>query len=145
MLHVPYKGQAPALSDTIAGQTSVLVASPSAALPHIKSGRLRALAVTSAERADALPDVPTVAEAGVPGYEMVMWYGLIAPAGVPRDIVERLNGEVGKILATRETKEHLRSDTAVAVGGTPEQFQDRIRKDIAVWQKVVAERGIRAD
>lgn len=145
MTHVPYKGTGPALSDTIAGQTDVFLSAPSALLPHVKAGRLRALAVTSGRRAAALPEVPTVAESGLPGFETVLWHGLIGPKGIPRGIVGQLHAHVGILLTRREAIEHLRSDTAEPAGGTPEEFLDRITSDIALWHKVVAESGIHVE
>ena len=145
MTHIPYKGTGPALSDTIAGQTDVFLSAPSALLPHVRAGRLRALAVTSGRRAEALPEVPTVAEAGLPGFETVLWHGLIAPKGLPRGIVEQLHAGVSMLLTKKEAIEHLRSDTAEPAGGTPDEFLDRITSDIALWRKVVAESGIHAE
>ena len=145
MLHVPYKGTGPALSDTIAGQTQVFISSPSALLPHVKSGRLRAIAVTTNARSPALPDVPTVAESGFPGFEVVLWHGLLGPKGMTRPIVERLNAAIAKLLTLRETTDHLENDAAVAAGGTPDDFRTQIRKEIVVWRKLIANAGIRAD
>ena len=145
MLHVPYKGTGPALNDTIAGQTQVLFSATSALMPHVRSGRLRALAVTSKERVAALPDVPTVAESGLPDFEVVLWHGVIGPKGMPAPIVGRLNAEIASALQLPETAEHLAADGVVPAGGTPEAFLERIRKDIAVWRKVVADAGLKAE
>lgn len=144
MTHVPYKGTGPALIDTVAGRADVFLSAPSALLPYVKSGRLRALAVTTPTRAAALPDVPTVEESGLPGFETILWHGLIGPKGMPRDIVERLHADVSAILASKEAAEHLRSDAAAPAGGSPEQFLDRIRKEIIVWRKVAEDSGIHA-
>jgi tripartite-type tricarboxylate transporter receptor subunit TctC len=144
MTHVPYKGTGPALIDTVAGRADVFLSAPSALLPYVKSGRLRALAVTTPTRAAALPDIPTVEESGLPGFETILWHGLIGPKGMPRDIVERLHADVSATLASKEAAEHLRSDAAAPAGGSPEQFLDRIRKEIILWRKVAEDSGIHA-
>ena len=143
--HVPYKGTGPALSDTIAGQTDLYFAGIAAALPHVKSGRLRAVAVTTAQRVPAVPDVPTIAESGVPEYEVVVWYGLAGPKGIPRAIVDRINGEAAKVLKSPEVGEQLQSDGLSPAGGTPEQFLARIKKEIEVWRKVVNDAGVKVE
>jgi tripartite-type tricarboxylate transporter receptor subunit TctC len=145
MNHIPYKGTGPALTDTIAGQTNVFFSSTANAMPHVKSGRLRAIAVTTAKRIAALPEIPTVAESGLPGYEVVLWHGLIGPKGLPRAIVERINGEVIKSLKLKETAEQLQNDGVVPAGGTPEQFAAQIKKEIGIWRKVVADAGVKAE
>jgi len=143
--HVPYKGTGPALSDTIGGQTNALLGSPTTTLPHVRAGRLRALAVTSTQRIPALPELPTVAEAGVPGYETTLWHGVIGPKGLPRPIVERLNAEIAKIVNMRDAAEQLQADGVSPAGGTPEQFLETIRTEIAVWRKVVADANVKAE
>jgi tripartite-type tricarboxylate transporter receptor subunit TctC len=143
--HVPYKGTGPALQDTIGGQTNATLGSTASTLPHVRSGRLRALAVTTSKRLASEPDIPTVAEAGVPGYETVLWHGLIAPKGTPRAVVERLNAEVSKVLQLKETGEQLQNDGVSPAGGTPEQFLGAITKEIEVWRRVVAEAGVKAE
>src|SRR5207245_1043250 len=143
--HVPYKGTGPALSDTIGGQTNALLGSPSTTIQHVRSGRLRALAVTSKERLAALPELPTVAEAGVPGYEATLWHGIIGPKGLPRPIVERLNTEIARVLNLSEAAEQLQNDGVSPAGGTPEQFLEAIRAEIAVWRKVVADANVKAE
>lgn len=145
MTHIPYKGTGPALTDTIAGRADVFLSAPSALLPHVQAGRLRALAVTSRRRAAVLPEVPTVEESGLPGFETILWHGLIGPKGMPRAIVERLNAGVSMLLARTATIDNLRSDAAEPAGGTPEEFLDRIKSDIALWHKVVAQSGIHAE
>ena len=145
MLHVPYKGTGPALNDTIGGQTQVFFSATSALLPHVRSGRLRALAVTTKTRIAALPDVPTVAESGLPDFEVVLWHGVIGPKGIPAQVVGRLNAEITRALQLPETAEHLAADGVVPAGGTPEAFLERIRKDIAVWRKVVADAGLKVE
>jgi tripartite-type tricarboxylate transporter receptor subunit TctC len=144
MMHVPYKGTGPALSDTVAGHADVFLSAPSALLPYVKSGRLRALAVTTRMRTPALPDVPTVEETGFPGFEMILWHGLIGPKGIPQKIVDRLHADVSRLLVSKDAVEHLRNDASAPAGGTPEQFLDQIRKEIALWRKVVEESGIKA-
>jgi tripartite-type tricarboxylate transporter receptor subunit TctC len=144
MMHVPYKGTGPALSDTVAGHADVFLSAPSALLPYVKSGRLRALAVTTRMRTPALPDVPTVEETGFPGFEMILWHGIIGPKGIPQKIVDRLHANVSRLLVSKDAVEHLRNDASAPAGGTPEQFLDQIRKEIALWRKVVEESGIKA-
>jgi tripartite-type tricarboxylate transporter receptor subunit TctC len=145
MNHVPYKGTGPALTDTVAGQTQVLFSSTATALPHVKSGRLKAIGVTTAKRIPALPDVPTVMESGLPGYEVVLWHGLIGPKGLPKDVVARISAEVNKALKLKETAEQLQSDGVSPAGGTPEQFGTQIRKEIEVWRKVAADAGVKVE
>jgi tripartite-type tricarboxylate transporter receptor subunit TctC len=143
--HVPYKGTGPALTDTIGGQTNALLGSTAATLPHVRSGRLRALAVTTSQRLAAEPGIPTVAEAGVPGYETVLWHGFIAPKGVPAAVVERLNTEVNKLLQLKETADQLQNDGVSPAGGSPEQFLAAIKKEIEVWRKVVQDAGVKTE
>jgi tripartite-type tricarboxylate transporter receptor subunit TctC len=143
--HVPYRGTGPALTDTIGGQTNALLGSVSTTLPHVRSGRLRALAVTSPQRLPAEPGIPTVAESGVPGYETILWHGLIGPKGLPSHIVESLNAQVTRVLSLKETAEQLQSDGVSPAGGRPEQFREAIRKEIEVWRKVVAAAGVKAE
>lgn len=134
--YVPYKGIGPALTDTIAGQADVSLSGAAAALPHVRSGKLRAIAVTTAQRIPAAPDVPTVAESGVSGYEVVQWHGLVGPKGLPPPVLDRINGEVTMVLKLKETAEQLQNDGVSPAGGTPEQFLARITKEIEIWRKV---------
>ena len=143
--HVPYKGTGPALTDTIGGQTNAMLGSTASTLPHVRNGRLRALAVTSSTRLASEPDIPSVAQAGVPGYETVLWHGLIGPKGMPPPVVERLNAEVSKVLQLRETGEQLQNDGVSPAGGTPEEFLATIRREIEVWRRVVNEAGVKAE
>jgi tripartite-type tricarboxylate transporter receptor subunit TctC len=143
--HIPYKGTGPALTDTIGGQTNALFGSVTTTLPHVRSGRLRALAVTTPGRLAAEPGIPTVAEAGVPGYETVLWHGLIGPKGLPAPIVERLNAEVTKVLDLKDTADQLQNDGVSPAGGRPEQFREAIRKEIELWREVVSEAGVKAE
>jgi tripartite-type tricarboxylate transporter receptor subunit TctC len=145
MNHIPYKGTGPALTDTIGGQTDVFFSSTATALPHVQAGKLRAIAVTTAKRIPALPEVPTVAESGLPGYDVTLWHGLIGPKGLPRPIVERINSEVTKTLKDNATAEQLKSDGVAPAGGTPEQFQAQITKEIQMWRKVVADARVKVE
>ena len=145
MTHVPYKGSAPAIADLIGGQVQVMFDNLPSALPQIRGGKLRALAVTSRERANALPDVPTVAESGLPGFEASSWFGLLAPTGTPREVVVRVNAEIARWLASSDAKDKLASQGAIAAGGTPEDFVSHIAAETAKWQKVVRESGAKVD
>jgi len=145
LLHVPYKGGGPALTDLLAGQVSMYIGSLPASLPHVRSGRLRGLAVTSAERVKALPDTPTVIESGVRGYEYVGWYGLLAPAGTPAAAIERLNAAVNVILRQPATADKLAATGAQPVGGTPTLFADHIKREIEKWAGVVKHARMRKD
>jgi tripartite-type tricarboxylate transporter receptor subunit TctC len=142
ILHVPYKGSGQALPDLISGRVSMMFENAPGAVPHIKSGKVRALAVTGLKRAAALPELPTVAESGVPGYESLSWSGLAAPASTPRDIVQKLNRETAAILATPEMRAKLAEQGAEAVGGPPEQFAEHIRAERAKWSRLIRERNI---
>ena len=144
-VHIPYKGTGPAITDTMSGQTQMLWGSIAAVLPQVKSGRLRAVAVTTAKRIPALPDVPTVMESGVPGYEVVLWHGLIGPKGLPRPIVDRVNAELNKALKAKDMEEKLASDGVSSAGGTPEQFASLIKRDIEIWRKVIQTAGVKAE
>ena len=145
LVHIPYKGAVPALTDVIAGQASLYFTSPLVAQPYVKSGRLRQIAVTSAQRFPSLPDVPTVAEAGYPQYNLTSWWGLLAPAGVARDIVARLHADTIKILDTPEMKERLAGQGAVVVTNTPAQFAAYIKTEIANWSRIIRESGARIE
>ena len=145
IVHIPYKGTGPALNDTIAGSTQLIFGSVSTTLQFIKSGRLRGLAVTTPQRISALPDLPTVAEAGVPGYEVVLWHGLVAPKGVPPPIVDRLNREANEVLKAKEMEDLLATDGVAPAGGTSEQFRAVIKADIERWRGVVKQASINVD
>jgi tripartite-type tricarboxylate transporter receptor subunit TctC len=142
---VHYKGVAPALTDTVGGQTNAMITTSAAALPYVKAGRLRALAVTTSTRIPAVPDIPTVVESGVPGYAVANSYGLVGPKGMPRLIVDRLNAEVTKALKLKETAEQLQSDGQSPAGGSPEQFLATIEKEIVLWRKVASDTGVKAE
>jgi tripartite-type tricarboxylate transporter receptor subunit TctC len=144
-LHVPYKGAAPALIDLIGGQTDLMYDSVLTAVPHIKSGKIRALAVGSSRRSPQLPDVPTVAESGLPGFEASTWFGIIAPAATPRDIVSRLHTTLVKTISDKEVTQRLLSQGMDPVLITPEQFAERIRQDLPRWGKLLKSAGIKAE
>ena len=145
MIHVPFKGAGPGLIDTVAGHVSVMTPSIISGLPHVKGGRLRALGVTSAKRAGGVPDIPTIAEAGVPGYDAVQWFGVLAPAATPRPIVVRLHGEIVRVLQAAEVRDRLSADGADPVGSTPEEFAAFLRAETAKWAKVVKDAGIQPE
>jgi tripartite-type tricarboxylate transporter receptor subunit TctC len=145
LTHVPYKGASQALTDTLGGQVQSFMSSVPSALSQIKAGRLRAIAVTSAKRAEELPQVPTIAESGYKGFEASTWYGLLAPAGTSAAIVARLNTEVNRVLKTPEVRERLAAEGGDALGGSPEQFASFLKAEHAKWGRVVKESGIRAE
>jgi len=145
LVHVPYKGSAPALTDLIAGQVQILFGTMPPTLPHVKSGKLRALGVSGAKRSVAAPEVPTIAEAGVPGFEVLNWYGIVAPSKTPAAIVQRLNGELVKTLKAPEMIESLGTQGLEAAGGTPERFGVFIKSEMAKYAKVIKAAGIRAE
>jgi tripartite-type tricarboxylate transporter receptor subunit TctC len=145
MVHVPYKGGAPSVNALLGGEVQVTLATISTALPQVKNGRLRALAVTSRQRVSALPDVPTLAESGVPGYEYSSWIGLLAPAKTPRAIVERLGVEAARAARAPEMKAVLALEGAEPVGNSPDEFASLIRTEIGRWSKLVGAAGIKAD
>jgi tripartite-type tricarboxylate transporter receptor subunit TctC len=141
IVHVPYKGLGPASVDLLAGQVQIMFSSAVAMMPHVKAGRLRALAMTGAKRAPAIPDIPTVAEAGVPGYEAGSWYGIVAPAGTPRPVVDTLAREVAAATRSREISDRLNSEGVVAVGSSPEEFATHIKKEFERVHAIVKALG----
>jgi tripartite-type tricarboxylate transporter receptor subunit TctC len=143
--HIPYKGTGPSLTGIISGEVQVMFGGAINTTPQVKNGRLRALAVAGDRRSKALPDVPTVAEAGYPGYEANTWNGILAPAGTPRAVIKRLNVEMMKILATREVIEYMVADGAEPAGDSPEKFAAYIRSEHAKWAKVIRTAGIKKD
>jgi tripartite-type tricarboxylate transporter receptor subunit TctC len=145
IVHVPYKGGAPATTDLLAGQIAAIFAAPISVLPHIKSGKLRALATTGARRAANMPELPTIAESGYPGYEAVNWYGYIAPAKTPKAIIERLHKELFAILTEPPTREQIQSHGMETAPGTTEAFARYIRSEYEIWGKVIKEAGITAN
>lgn len=145
IVHIPYKGQAPAIMDLIGGQVNVVFGAANSLLPHIKSGRLRALGVTGRSRARVLPDVPTIAEAGVPGYESDTWVGLVAPAKTPVAIVERLNREIRKAFALPDVIDNLAQQAIYAQTSTSAEFEKLITEDVKRWAAVIKNAGIKAE
>jgi tripartite-type tricarboxylate transporter receptor subunit TctC len=145
MTHIPYKGAAQGLTDVIGGNVQVYVSSVPTLIGHIKSGKLRALAVTSAKRTDDLPNVPTVAESGLKGFEATTWFGLLGPAKLPPEVVAAVNLEVNKALRADDLRKKLGDQGLDITGGTPEQFAKLMRDDLLKWSKVVKESGARAD
>ena len=145
ILHIPYKGSAPAVTDLLGGQVTMMFDNLPSSMQHIRSGKLRAIAVTSAKRSPELPDVPTVAESGVKGFEATSWFGLFAPAATPPQVVAKLNAAVVKLLADPEVKKKLAEQGAEPHGEKPEQFAAFIRGEAAKWGKVVRDSGATAD
>jgi tripartite-type tricarboxylate transporter receptor subunit TctC len=145
MTHIPYKGSPQATFDLIAGQFELMFGIGSAVMPEVKNGRLRALAATTLVRLPALPELPTVSESGLRGFEAVTWFGFVAPAGTPRDIVLKLNAEITRVAALPEVRQQLAAQSIDALNGTPEQFSAYIRDEIAKWAKVVKTSGARAE
>ena len=145
MVHVPYKGSGPALVDLLGGQTQLMFSTMPPALPHVKSGRLRALGMTGAKRSPLVPDLPTIAEAGLPGYEITQWWGLLGPAGMPAAIVTRINSDVNAILQQPEVKERFASAGADTAPNTPAWFASYMKSEVAKWAKVVKASGATAD
>jgi tripartite-type tricarboxylate transporter receptor subunit TctC len=142
LVHVPYKGVGPALTALLGNEVSALLSTFASALPHVKSGRLRALGVTSAQRAPALPDIPTIAESGAPGFEYGTWYGLLAPAGTPRAVIEKLNGVTVAALASPRVAERLVGQGLTPTPSTPAQFSAYLKSETAKWVRVVREAKI---
>jgi tripartite-type tricarboxylate transporter receptor subunit TctC len=140
--HVPYKGSAPAVTDLIGGQVQVMFDNISNVLPHVKSGKLKALAVTTPARSPLTPELPTVTEAGVSGYEVAVWFGIAAPGGTPRPIVDKLNAEIVKILHMPDVKEKFTAQGVDSVGSTVEQFQAHLQAQRTMWAKVVKDAGV---
>jgi tripartite-type tricarboxylate transporter receptor subunit TctC len=145
MIHVPYKGSAPAITDLVGGHVPIMFDSAIAILPHIKSGKVRAIAITSAKRSAALPDVPTFAEAGMPGFESYAWYGFFAPARTPPDIISKLNTTARKVMESPEWQRVLADTGSENVGESPEQFAAFIKAEAAKWAKVVKASGAKID
>lgn len=145
IVHIPYRGSGPAAVDLLAGQVMLMFANMPGTIEHVQTGKLRVLAVNSAKRSLLLPDVPTTAESGVPGFEASGWFGVLAPAGTPKDIIGKLNTQIERVLGTPEMSERLKSEGAAAIGGPPEKFGAFIRDEINKWAKVVQASGARAD
>jgi tripartite-type tricarboxylate transporter receptor subunit TctC len=145
MIHVPYKGSAPAVTDLVGGQIDIMFDNMPSAIQHVRSGRLKALAVTTAKRSPELPNVPTIAEAGVPGYEATSWFGMFAPANTPAPVVAKLNAALVKVLSDAEVKKKLAEQGAEPYSEKPEQFAEFIRKETAKWSQVVKAAGASVD
>ena len=145
MVHIPYKGTAPAVTDVLAGHVSLMFNSMPSVLQHVKSGRLKGIAVGSAKRSPAAPAIPTVAESGVPGFEYVTWYGMFAPAATPKDIVSKLNGELVRVLHDKDVAQRLEREGAEPAPGTPEQLARYMRSEHEQWKKTIAAAKIRIE
>ena len=145
MTHIPYKGLAPGIVDLLAGHVSVAVATMLTGLPHVRTGRLRCLGTTGAKRAAVLPEMPTVSEAGVSGYEASQWYGVLAPAQTPKEIVARLHGELVRILQAQDMRDRLIADGTDPVGSSPEEFARYLREETVKWAKVAKDAGIKPE
>lgn len=145
VVHIPYKGSSPALVDLLGGQVSLMFDNMPSSLPHVKAGKLRALAVSTLKRSPAMPQLPTVAESGLPGFEVSVWFGVLAPAGTPREIVNKLNGAIVKSLQNPDVHERLAGQGAEPIGNTPEQFTAQMQRDLVKWAKVVKDSGAKLD
>jgi tripartite-type tricarboxylate transporter receptor subunit TctC len=145
ILHVPYKGSAPAVADLIGGQVQIMFDNIPSALPHIRSGKLKAMATTGAKRAPALPDLPTVAEAGVPGYESGVWFGIVVPTGTPKDVIDKLNADTRKAMALPEFQKRMTDLGYELVGGSPAEMGEMIQAELKRWGPVVKASGAKAE
>jgi tripartite-type tricarboxylate transporter receptor subunit TctC len=145
MVHVPFKAIQAAITEVIAGRVQLTFDNLASMLPHVRAGRVRALGVTSLRRSPAIPELPTISEAGIPGFEVTTWSGVVVPAGVSRTIIERLNAEINKALVSPSAKERLAGSGYDLVGGTPEQFTELVKKEIAKWAEVVKRTGAKLD
>lgn len=145
MVHVPYKGGGPALVDLLAGQIQSVMAPPQTGMPYARNGKLRALGMTTARRTRADPDVPTIGEAGLPGYEATIWHGVIGPKGMPRTVAERLNAELRRIVNAKDVESLLLANGIEPEDWTPEQFDAHVRRDFELWRQVIKATGIKAD
>jgi tripartite-type tricarboxylate transporter receptor subunit TctC len=145
LAHIPYKGSGPAITELIGGQVQLMFAGIVPIDPHVKAGRVRGIAVSSAKRSAAIPQVPTIAESGLPGFEVVGWYGVLAPAHTPKAVVDRLHRELLKILQTPEIRDRLMSEGAEPVGNSPAEFTEFLKTDIARWAKVIKQAGAKLD
>jgi len=145
MTHIPYKGSGQAITDLLSGQVELNFESPPNTLQHIKAGKLKALGITSAKRSALLPDVPTIAEQGLPGYEIIQWFGILGPPGMPKPVVDKLNAEINAIMKTPEFAEKVASQGGLVYGGSPEDFAAYIRNDVPKWDKLVKAANIKLD
>jgi tripartite-type tricarboxylate transporter receptor subunit TctC len=145
MVHVPYRGTGPAIAGLLSGEVGVMFMPAIAAVPHVKSGRLRALGVTTLERLPALPELPTVAEAGLKGYQSSQWYGVLAPAGTPQSVLNTLNTHLVKIMQDPQMKQRMTASGSLAVGSTREAFAAHLRSEFDKWAEVIKRSGARVD
>jgi tripartite-type tricarboxylate transporter receptor subunit TctC len=145
LVHIPYKGLSLALTDLLSGQVQLMFSSAVSMLPQVKAGKLRAIAMTGAKRSQAIPDIPTVAEAGVPGYETGSWYGIVAPVKTPRPVIERLSREIATATRSAEISGRLVDEAVIPIGSTAEEFDAHIRRELARWAKVIAKARISED
>jgi len=145
MIQVPYKSSGPGVIDLLAGQVALMAPSMISGIPHVRAGRLRALGVTTAARSPSAPDIPTIAEAGLPGYESAQWYGLLAPAGTPKDVLDKLHKDVTAALRAPEHSELLGAEGGIVVAGSPEEFTNAIKIEIAKWLRVAKEAGLKPE
>ncbi len=145
MTHIPYKGSAPVVADLMAGQVDIMFDNLPNVIQHVKSGRMKPLAVSGPRRSPLAPEVPTVVEAGVPGFEVTVWFGVLAPAGTPRDIIQRLNVESAKIINSPEVADKFLKQGVEPKTGTPEQFGDLVKSEVVRWAKVIRDAGIKAE
>jgi tripartite-type tricarboxylate transporter receptor subunit TctC len=145
MVHVPYKGTGPAVLDLVAGQVNVMFASVPSVMQHVRAGKLNALAVTGTRRASTLPNIPTVSESGLPGYHMESWFGVMAPAGTPADIISRLNGLLGRIVQSSDFQERLVTEAGAPVSMGVEAYSEYVRNELARWAKIVKDTGARLE
>jgi tripartite-type tricarboxylate transporter receptor subunit TctC len=145
IVHVPYKGAQPALTDLIAGQVQLMFATSASVIPYMKAGRLRALAVTTAQRSPSVPELPTISEAGLPGFEATTWHGVVVPSATSSSLVHKLNQDINSVLTEKELRERLAGLGAEVLTGTPRDFADYIARETPKWTKVVRDSGARAD
>jgi tripartite-type tricarboxylate transporter receptor subunit TctC len=145
IVHVPYKGSAPAVTDLLGGHVSLMFDNMPSALPHVKAGKIRALAVSTLKRSPVAPEIPTVAESGLPGFEVSVWFGVLAPAGTPREIVGRLNAILVKALHAPDVRERLSTQGAEPIGNSPDAFTAQMKRDLVKWAKVVKDADIKLD
>jgi len=145
LVHIPYKGAGGAINDVVAGQINLTISQFQSVIPHVKSGRLQTIAVSTSRRSSVLPNVPTIAESGVPGFESSSWNGVVAPAGTPKSIVDKLNREIVRILHTPEMRDWIANDGAEAVGSTPAEFSALIKSEIEKWAMVIKTVGIKSE
>jgi tripartite-type tricarboxylate transporter receptor subunit TctC len=143
MLHVPYKGGGPAVTAVIGGEAQLTFNVITGVLPHARSGKLRALAVSSARRAEIAPEFPTVAESGVPGFEVIAWYNMFAPARAPRAVVERINGEINRMLQQADVRERMLALGVAPLGGTPEELGKYLKFEVTRWAKLIKDTGVK--